>query len=90
MMTRSAVTLHTEPPFCAVGRFISRSERVTGEAGSRRRVSVARSHGPAKSAFSRYRQGKLANILKSQYVGYMYLKPRKLSRNEMLLDYSGR
>ena len=35
------------------------SSRVTGVAGYHRRASVAGSHGPAKPAFCRYRQGKL-------------------------------
>ena len=37
---------------------------VNGEDGSRRCVSVARSHRPAKPAFCRYRQGKLVLIIK--------------------------
>ena len=36
-------------------RFISRRVSVAGKAGSRRRLSVAGSHGPAKPAFCRYR-----------------------------------
>ena len=39
--------------------FISRRVSVAGKAGSRRRLSVAGFHGPAKPAFCRYRQGKL-------------------------------
>ena len=41
-----------------IGRFISRRSRVPDEAGSRRRVSVAGSNGPA---FCRYREGKLVD-----------------------------
>ena len=47
------------PPCCAVGHFISRRVRVTGEASSGRRVRFAGSHGPAESAIDRYRQRKL-------------------------------
>ena len=36
-------------------RFISRRVSVAGKAGSRRRLSVAGSHGPAKLDFCRYR-----------------------------------
>ena len=43
----------------AVSRFISRRVRVTDEAGSHQRVSIAVSHGPAKPAFCQYQQGKL-------------------------------
>ena len=56
------------PPCCAVGRFISRHVRVTGEAGSRRRLRVAGSHGPAKPAFCRNRPGKLVIIIISGIV----------------------
>ena len=60
MITRSTVTRFIRgPPCCAVSCFISRCVRVTGEDGSRRRASVAHSHGPAKPAFCQYRQGKL-------------------------------
>ena len=62
-----------EPPCCAIGRFNSRLERITGEAGYRKRVSVARSHGPAKSAFSRYRQGKLVKNIKITIMCWAYI-----------------
>ena len=61
-MSRSALTLHTGTAMLCRRPFISRRVRVTCEAGSRRSVSVASSHGPAKPALCRYLQGKLVNI----------------------------
>ena len=66
MMSRLAVALHIRvPPCCAVGCFISRSVSVTGEAGSRQRVSAAHSHGPALPISA----GKASNyrVLRHQY-----------------------
>ena len=58
-LSRISETLLTGAAMFYVCRFISRRVSLTGEAGSNRRVSVAGSHGPAKTAFCRYRQGKL-------------------------------
>ena len=49
--------------------FVSRCVNVAGKAGSRRHASVAGSHGPAKPAFCRYRQGKLVMIF---FISFLY------------------